>query len=168
MGRPRSHFADKAAEYDRPWVWSEDACKELSVTGHWRGSCSGGYPDKGHRGRSGWVGAGRERSARHRVVEDLWPRLARGGVGDRRAGLPCRAETDSMSLDKPGEIGYYTKRMVQDSGFRIQDSVVSSQESGFRIQEKTSTTRHPGRAWRQTALLPLDKMSLRKGKGRTQ
>ena len=23
-----------------------------------------------------------------------------------------------MSLDKPGEIGYYTKRMVQDSGFR--------------------------------------------------
>jgi hypothetical protein len=51
--------------------------------------------------------------------------------------------------------------MVRDSGFRIQ-------ESGFRSQEKTSTTAQAGRAGRKTPLLPLDKMSLRKGKGKKQ
>jgi hypothetical protein len=97
-----------------------DACKELSVTGQWRGSCSGRYPDKGHRGRSGRVGAGRERSAQHCVIRDLWPRLAGGGVGDGCAGLPCRAEADSMSLDKREKIGYRSRRPVQEPGSRSQ------------------------------------------------
>ena len=52
---------------------------------------------------------------------------SQGGIGDGCAGLPCKAETDSMSLDKLGKIGYYSKRMVQDSGFRIQDSGFGSQ-----------------------------------------
>ena len=57
-----------------------------------------------------------------------------------------------MSLDKLGEIGYNTKRMVQ--------------ESRVRSQGKTWTMRQPGRAGRQTSLLPLDKMSLGKEKGK--
>ena len=60
---------------------------------------------------------------------------SQGGIGDGCAGLPCKAETDSMSLDKLGKIGYYSKRMVQDSGFRIQDSGFRIQDSGFRSQE---------------------------------
>jgi hypothetical protein len=39
-----------------------------------------------------------------------------------------------MSLDKLGKIGYYSKRMVQDSGFRIQDSGFRIQDSGVRSQ----------------------------------
>jgi hypothetical protein len=35
-----------------------------------------------------------------------------------------------MSLDKLGEIGYYTKRIVQDSGVRSQELRLRSQESG--------------------------------------
>jgi len=68
---------------------------------------------------------------------------SQGGIGDGCAGLPCKAETDSMSLDKLGKIGYYSKRMVQDSGFRIQDSGFRIQDSGFRIQDSGVRSQGP-------------------------
>jgi len=39
---------------------------------------------------------------------------------DRRAGLLCAAEADSMSLDSRENIGYCTRRHVQGPGCRSQ------------------------------------------------